>query len=173
MFPLDLCGVERLNLAMNKQDVSELWHRRFGHLNYRSLKLLARRKMVHGLPELKHDSQCEDCAISKQSRSSFPTGMSRRTSASLQLVHMDICGPMSTVSLGGNKYFLLIVDDYSRKCWVYFLKNKSEAFDHFRKFHAIAERETGRKLITLRSDRGGEFTSNAFRVYCEQLRIRR
>lgn len=76
---------------------------------------------------------------------------------------MDICEPMSMISLGGNRYFLILIDDFSRKCWVYFLKNKGEAFDIFRKFHVMDERETGRKLKTLRSDRGGEFIAYAFK----------
>lgn len=177
MFPLDITKVGRLNLAVNKQSVSELWHRRFGHLNYRSLRFLVQKKLVYGMPELKHESHyeshCEECVMSKQARSSFPSVKPRRTTACLELVHMDLCGPMSVDPLGGSKYFLLIIDDYSRKCWVFFLKSKGEAFKNFKKFHMLVERQTGRKLMTLRSYRGGEFTSHVFRRYCEELGIRR
>lgn len=89
---------------------------RFGHLNYRSLEILAKWKGVLGLPILHNVSQCEECAMCKQERGPFPTIRSRRSSSCLQLIHMDICGPMSVSSLGGNKYFLLLIDDYSRKC---------------------------------------------------------
>lgn len=70
-------------------------------------------------------------------------------------------------------YFLLLIDDFSRKCWVYFLKNKGEAFEHFQKFHALVERETRKKLKSQRIDRGGEFTSQNFREYCVEFWIRR
>lgn len=65
MFLLDLTRIERLNLAVNKQDVSELWHRQFGHLNYRSLESLAQKKIICGLPKLKHGPQCEEYAMCK------------------------------------------------------------------------------------------------------------
>lgn len=125
MFPLDITNVESLNVAVKKQTQEELWHLRFGHLNYRSLSLLSRKKMVKGILVLKEEAQCEGCVMAKQARSPFPSGMSRRASSCLELVHMDLCGPMSEESLGGNRYFYLFVDDYSRWCWVFFIKNKS------------------------------------------------
>lgn len=74
MFLLDLKRVKRLNLAVKGQDTSELWHRRFGHLNYRSLDLLAQIRSVHGLPDVKIGSQCKECAMCKHARSAFPSG---------------------------------------------------------------------------------------------------
>ena len=69
-------------------------------------------------------------------------------------------------SHGRRKYFLTFIDDASRKLWVYFLKTKHEVFQHFQEFHAMVERETGKKLKCLRTDNGGEYTSNAFEAYC-------
>lgn len=134
---------------------------------------MAQKNMVTGMANVKHAPPCEHCVVSKQTRTSFPSGMSRRASSCLQLVHIDLCGPMSEVSLGNNKYFFLIVDDYSRWCWVYFLKCKFEAFHHFKLFHAMVERQTGKKLKAVRSDRGGEFTSLEFQKYCEGWGIKR
>ena len=77
-------------------------------------------------------------------------------------------GPMNTKSFGGSQYFLLFTDDYSRMSWVYFLKLKSETFDNFWKFKALVERQSGRYIKALRTDRGGEFLSNEFSSFCEE-----
>ncbi|XP_039133207.1 uncharacterized protein LOC120270254 [Dioscorea cayenensis subsp. rotundata] len=90
MFPVDLSRIERLNLAVSKDTLSELWHRRFGHMNYRSLEKLAREKGVHGLPKLKLVSQCEECASCKHAKGSFPATRIRRSSGRLQLEVLDL-----------------------------------------------------------------------------------
>ena len=69
---------------------------------------------------------------------------------------------MATPFVLGSRYFLLFVDDFSRKMWVYFLKNKFNAFLVFQKFKPLVEKEFGKSIITLRSDNGGEFSSNVF-----------
>lgn len=89
------------------------------------------------------------------------------------LVHADLCGPMSIESSSGSRYFLLFTDDYSRMSWVYFLKLKSNAFDHFMKFKALVEKENGCCIKVLRTDRGGEFISEEFNTFCEINGIRR
>ena len=80
---------------------------------------------------------------------------------------------ISPSSLGKNNYFLLFIDDFSRKTWVYFLKQKSEVFEAFKKFKAAVENESGQKIKALRSDRGGEFTSKEFQDFCATSGIRR
>lgn len=79
--------------------------------------------------------------------------------AKLHLVHADLCGPMQVESLRGNQYFLVFVDDYTRMCWLYPLKNKQEVFQYFQNFVAFVEKKSSCKLIILRTDRGGEFIS--------------
>ena len=98
---------------------------RYGHLHAKGLKLLNQKNMVQGLPSIEQLAFCEGCVYGKQSRRSFPSGTSWRASEQLELVHADVCGPMQTSSLGGNRYFLLFTDDYTRMNWVYFLKFKS------------------------------------------------
>lgn len=127
-----------------------------------------RRNLVIGLPLLDGVGRLyEGCVRGKQHRDSFPDGKSQRAHQQLQLVHTDICGPMQTISHGGSRYFLTFTDDYSRKTWVYLLKQKSEAFDKFKEFKAYVENQSGHRLTVLRSDRGGEYVSNAFSEFCK------
>ena len=148
-----------------------LWHVTYGNLNFESLSQLQKQGMVKGLPTFKRENaKCEACIYGKQSQESFPTS-SWRENRRLQLVHSDVCGPLQT-SFGGCKYFLLFIDDFSRMTWVYFLKNKSEAFDKFKIFRQLVENEVKEKIGTLRTDNGGEFTSNEFKTYCSENGIR-
>lgn len=77
-------------------------------------------------------------------------------------MHANICGPIRIVSLNNNKYFILFVDDFTMKMWVYFLKQKSEAFSIFCQFKAMVEKESGKTLKILRTDHWGEFLSTTF-----------
>jgi len=90
----------------------------------------------------------------------------------LQFIHSDICGPLETF-LGGFKYFLLLIDDFSRMTWVYFLKEKSEAFEKFKVFRHLIEKETKENIGTLRENNGGEFIPNEFQNYFLYKFIRR
>ena len=90
-----------------------------------------------------------------------------------QLVHVDICGPIKPSSNGKSNYFLLFIDDFSRKTWVYFLKGKDKAFGAFQKFKAVVENKSGYAIKALRTDRGEEFTSLEFNKFCEAHAIHR
>lgn len=76
-------------------------------------------------------------------------------------------------SVIGVMYFLLFIDDFDRKMWVYFLKVKSYVFNEFQKFKALVEKESRCDIITLRSNNGGEFCSNKFNKFCAKHRIKR
>ena len=91
----------------------------------------------------------------------------------LELVHTDLCGPIEVQSYKGDKYIMLFVDDYSRMMIVMFLKQKSDAFQMFKWHLARVEKETGKSLKCLRSDRGGEFTSKEFEEFCNDKGIKR
>ena len=94
------------------------------------------------------------------------------TERGLELVHSDLCGPIKPATAGGNRYFLLMVDDHSRFMWIEVIKSKDEAFKRFKRVKALAEATPGRKLLAFRSDRGGEFNSAAFREYCDEHGIK-
>ncbi|CAL5376159.1 unnamed protein product [Camellia sinensis] len=158
-----------LNAAEDKES-PDLWHRRLAHMSEKGLHLLAKQSRI---PLSKESvlNPCDHCLYGKQHRVSFSSTSKRKTEV-LNLVYSDVCGPIEVESLGGRKYFLTFIDDASRKLWVYFLKTKDEVFQHFQEFHAIVERETGKKLKCLRTDNGGEYTSNAFAAYCASRGIR-
>ena len=116
--------------------------------------------MVKGLPLIeKPSSLCEGYILGKQHRENFPSGKSIRTKAPLEIVHSDLCGPMQTPSLASSHYMLNFIDDSTRKTWVYFLKYKSEVFENFFHFKALVEKQSGRHIKVIRTDRGGEYIS--------------
>ena len=158
---------------MKENCESDVWHLRYGHLNIKGLQLLGNKEMVVGLPKIDSLNFCEGCVYGKQCRPSFPVGKAWRASHCLKLVHVDLCGPMFVESLGGRRYFLLLVDDFSRMCWVYFWKCKSEAFEQFKRFKSLVEKQSGCQIKSLRTDRGGEFLSTEFNTYCEENGIHR
>ncbi|KAJ4716700.1 Retrovirus-related Pol polyprotein from transposon TNT 1-94 [Melia azedarach] len=147
MFSLNIQNDVAKCLKVCYKDASWLWHLRFGHLNFGGLELLAKKEMVR--------------------ESTF------RAKKSLELIHADVCGPFKPRSLGNNNYFLLFIDDFSRKTWIYILKQKSEVFGAFKKFKVAVEKESGRQIKAMRTDRGGEFTSKEFQEFCEANGIRR
>ncbi|XP_074346456.1 uncharacterized protein LOC141685242 [Apium graveolens] len=79
------------------------------------------------------------CVNGKQHQQSFPVGKSWRAKRPLEIVHTDIAGPFDISSLGGNRYYLTFIDNFSRKSWVYIIKEKSEALDKFKEFKALEE----------------------------------
>nr|KYP33156.1 Retrovirus-related Pol polyprotein from transposon TNT 1-94 [Cajanus cajan] len=163
------------NIAMKAEvDDSWLWHRRFGHFNTHALKLLYQKNMMRDLPCLKENSEaCEGCLLGKQHRLPFSTGKAWRAKDLLELIHTNICGPMRTSSLHNNRYFILFIDDFSRMTWVYFIKAKSEVFGIFKKFKTLVEKQSGKQIKVLRSNRGKEYTSHEFDKFCEDEGIER
>ena len=147
-----------------------LWHARYGHLNVNDLKLLVEKKMVSGLALSSNGEvadACDGCVLGKSKRLSFPKKSNHRSSQPLELVHADVCGPLHVVSVGGSRWFVAFVDDYSRYVSVYMMKSKDEVFDKFMQFVKSSENAIGKKIKKLRSDNGGEFTSTKFNNYCE------
>ena len=142
MFILNIQHDEAKCLKSCLEDHSWLWHMRYGHLNFGDLKLLSSKGMVKGLDQIDHPNQvCEGCLLGKHARSSFPKEATLRAKEPLQLIHTDLCGPITPPSHGKNLYFMFFIDDFSRKTWVYFLKEKSQAFEAFKKFKAMVEKE--------------------------------
>ncbi|KAL2231966.1 UNVERIFIED_CONTAM: Retrovirus-related Pol polyprotein from transposon TNT 1-94 [Sesamum indicum] len=150
---------------------ANLWHNRLGHMSEKGMNVL---KSKGRLPELKsvEVSHCEHCVFGKQKRVSFLTTGRTPRKEKLELVHTDLWGPAPVSSLGGSTYYMTFVDDSTRKVWVYFLKRKSDAFDTFRRWRALVENETGLQVKCLKSDNGGEYSSEGIKNYCADHGIR-
>ncbi|GKE79188.1 retrovirus-related pol polyprotein from transposon TNT 1-94 [Tanacetum coccineum] len=149
------------------QSVSWLWHQRLSHLNFDYINLLSKKDVVNGLPKLKYvkDQLCSSCEVSKAKRSSFKTKVVPSSKGRLNLLHMDLCGPMRVASINGKKYILVIVDDYSKYTWTLFLRSKDETPEVLKDFLTMIQRNLQALVISVRTDRGTEFlnkTLNAF-----------
>jgi transposase InsO family protein len=130
--------------------------------------------MVRGLPKIEESNHvCSDCLIGKQHRESIPKSTNWKSSKILELIHSDICGPITPASNGNRRYILTFIDDFSRKTWAYILIEKSGALECFKKFRSMVEKESEQVICCLRTDRGGEFNSLDFRKYCEDNGIKR
>jgi len=152
--------------ATISEDAEVLWHLRYGHLNFRSLSELNSKDLVHGLPKLNvRKSICEICVKSKQSRMPFVSEAPKRASEALQVVHSDICGPFEVPSLGGSKYFITFIDEFTRMIWSYTIKLKSEALEIFKRFKISVEKESDKSIKILRTYGGGEYTSKEFKAF--------
>ena len=165
------------SLSWNKDECSayqctlnqaELWHKRMGHFHYSALDYMQKNDLVQGMTfNGGGASVCGVCQLGKQARLPFPVNKAWRAVEKLQLIHIDVCGPMRTASLNGNRYFMVLIDDFSRMCWVYFLKQKSEVASVFWKFKTWIENQSGCKIKVIRYDNGTEYTADKFAKFCE------
>ena len=90
--------------------------------------------------------------LGKNIKKAFPSS-DNRDQGILDLVHSNVCGPMSSPSLSGCLYYVIFIDDYSRKCWIYFLTTKSDTFE-FKEYKVFIENKTGKHIKTLRTNNG-------------------
>ncbi|GJU74655.1 retrovirus-related pol polyprotein from transposon TNT 1-94 [Tanacetum coccineum] len=134
----------------------------------RLIQSLASKELVRNLPKLKFDQHfCDACKIGKQAHASHKAKNIVSTTRCLELLHMDLFGPSAVRSYGGNRYTLVIVDDYSRYTWTRFLKDKTEAFDQFKIFSKKIQNQLGCTIVSIRTDHGREFDNEVqFGEFC-------
>ncbi|GJS60609.1 retrovirus-related pol polyprotein from transposon TNT 1-94 [Tanacetum coccineum] len=147
---------------------STLWHRRLGHANMCLSQSVGSKELVRNLPKLKFDQHfCDACKMGKQAHASHKAKNVVSTTRCLELLHMDLFGPSAVRSYGGNRYTLVIVDDYSRYTWTRFLKDKTEAFDQFKIFSRKIQNQLGCSIVSIRTAHGREFDSEVqFGEFC-------
>lgn len=116
---------------------------------------------------------CTDCMVGKHHKDPIPKKSTWKPTQKLQLIHADICGPIFPMSNSKKRYSLCFIDDFIRKAWIYFLSEKSEAFNMFKCFKKLVENETGFPIKCLCTDRGREFNSEDFNEFCKQHGIKR
>lgn len=114
---------------------------------------------------------CDVCLAGKQIRNSFKKESSWRAKRILELLYADVCGPITPMTHGGNQYFLMIVDDYSRYMWVFLFKTKDQVPNLLINLIKKLERETGKEVKALRTDNGGEFVSHVLEDFLKDKGI--
>ncbi|KAI3715145.1 hypothetical protein L6452_22115 [Arctium lappa] len=180
VYCLDMDNVDSdssLNCLVSKASVDEssLWHRRMCHMNFKTMNKLVKNNLVRGLPSkvFSCDDHCVACLKGKQHKTSHKTNEINSISSCLQLLHMDLFGPTNVMSIGKKSYCLVIVDDYSRFTWVYFLRTKDETSGLIKSFILRIENQTNQKVKVIRSDNGTEFKIFDLNTSCEEKGIER
>ncbi|CAK9804033.1 Retrovirus-related Pol polyprotein from transposon TNT 1-94 [Anthophora plagiata] len=178
----DLYVVKSMNeqqamLSREEDDRLVRWHQRLGHLNFNDVRKLHTRNMVDGMKMNQQDKElnmprCKVCDMSKMHQLPFHES-NKVEKEMLGLIHTDICGPMSTPSLGGARYFATFIDDKTRYTEVAVLKEKSEILSAFKAFKTRAEKQTGKFIKKIRSDNAKEYLSRGFSEYLQQEGITR
>lgn len=167
LYILRLQVARPLCLAAHHDNGAWLWHERLGHVNFGAIEKMSRLEMARGLPRIDHVEQfCDTCVLTKHRHGAFPKQSRYRADNPLELVHGDLCGPITPSTPGGRHFFLLLVDDATRFMWVLILAAKLDAGDAIKRIQAEAENQCGRRLRVLRTDNGEEFTATEFASYC-------
>ncbi|GJR64584.1 retrovirus-related pol polyprotein from transposon TNT 1-94 [Tanacetum coccineum] len=125
-----------------------LWHRRLSHLNFDYINLLSKKDI--------------------QKRSSFKTKVVPSSKGRLNLLHMDLCGPMHVECINGKKYILVIIDDYSKYTWTLFLRSKDETPEVLKDFLKMIQRNLQAQVISVRIDRGTKFLNKTLHAYFKE-----
>ncbi|KAK1667563.1 hypothetical protein QYE76_055722 [Lolium multiflorum] len=158
-----------------KADVGWLWHRRLAHVNMRTLQSLHKGNHIVGLMEnvsFAKDRVCRACVEGKMHDSPHPSKTIISSKRILELLHVDLFGPVTHASLGAKKHCLVIVDDYSRYTWVYFLKTKDETQQIFIDFATEVQRQHNLLIMAIRSDNGSEFKNYTLNDFLSDEGIR-
>ncbi|KAK1620115.1 hypothetical protein QYE76_025632 [Lolium multiflorum] len=158
-----------------KADVGWLWHRRLAHVNMRTLQSLHKGNHIVGLMEsvsFAKDRVCRACVEGKMHDSPHPSKTIISSKRILELLHVDLFGPVTHASLGAKKHCLVIVDDYSRYTWVYFLKTKDETQQIFIDFATEVQRQHNLLIKAIRSDNGSEFKNYTLNDFLSDEGIR-
>ncbi|GKC81202.1 retrovirus-related pol polyprotein from transposon TNT 1-94 [Tanacetum coccineum] len=163
---------DELNASVEeKHSLAQVWHKRQGHISEVGLQVLEKQRLF-GKKSLGKLDFCENCVMEKSHRVSFGVGR-HTTQGVIDYVHSDLWGPSQVESLGGKRNFLSIVDDYSRRVWVYILRFKHEAFGKFKEWKQLVENQTRRTVKKLRTDNGLEFCNREFEQLCIESGIAR
>ncbi|KAL0292701.1 UNVERIFIED_CONTAM: Retrovirus-related Pol polyprotein from transposon TNT 1-94 [Sesamum radiatum] len=166
--------LQQSNLIMTAQhkrkvddhENAQIWHARLDHIFKDRIRRLVDTKSLE-IDDLDHLPTCESCLKEKMTKIPF-VGQSAITIGLLDLVHTDVCGPLSIPARGGFFYFVTFTDDHSRYDYVYLMRYKSEAFGRFKEYRLEVENQTNRKIKVLRSDRGGEYLSGELIDYLKE-----
>lgn len=154
-----------MNHVQDNTRVDDLWHQRLGHISLLRMKMLP---FLHRVSDL---SSCHICPQSKQTRLSFPTKRSSSSTLAFQLVHMDVWGPFNTPTYNGEKYFLTIVDDYTKVTWVYLMHSKLDVASIIKNYVHLVRNQFSTLIKMIRTDNDTEFFQQECKVFFASLGI--
>ncbi|GJU38496.1 putative ribonuclease H-like domain-containing protein [Tanacetum coccineum] len=161
--------------ANARPDESKLWHMRLGHVNFKNINKLVKENLVRGLPSkvFINDHTCVACKKGKQRKASCKAKLERTIRKPLELLHMELFGPVSVDSINKKRYCLVVTDDYSRFSWVFFLATKDETSDILCTFIIGLENQLNHKVKIIRCDNGTEFKNHIMNEFCAKKGIKR
>ena len=154
-------NIEAKRCKVDNDSATYLWPCRLGHIDVKRMKKLHANGLLESL------GACEPCLMGKMTKTPFSGTMERATDL-LEIIHIDVCGPMSVEPHGGYHYFLTFIDDFSRYGYIYLMKHMYETFEKFKEFQSEVENHRNKKIKFLRSDRGGEYLSYEFGLHLKQ-----
>jgi hypothetical protein len=160
---LDKCLIAKTNMGW-------LWHHRLAHIDMRNLHKLQKEDHILGLMNVtfEKDRSCGACKVGKQVKAPHPVKNIMTTIRPLEMLHMDLFGPIAYISIDGNNYSLIIFDDYSYFTWVFFLQDKDETQELLKKFLKRAQNEFDAKVKKIRSDNDTEFKNSQIEDYLDE-----
>ncbi|KAK1414482.1 hypothetical protein QVD17_30227 [Tagetes erecta] len=159
LYRMGMAAQERKAMAI-KVD-AKVWHSRLGHASDSKLS------HIHFLRDFSFnfkENVCDSCAKAKHTRSPFPKSFIK-TNECFVLIHCDIWGKYRNPSTAHASFFITIVDDFSRALWVFLIRNKSEASECLINFHNMVKTQFSKHIKRIRSDNGGEYTSNRMKDF--------
>ncbi|GJV29724.1 putative ribonuclease H-like domain-containing protein [Tanacetum coccineum] len=156
-------------------DESKLWHMRLGHVNFKNINKLVKGHLVKGLPSkvFVNDHTCVACKKGKQHKASCKAKLVRIIRKPLELLHIDLFGPVSVESINKKRYCLVVTGDFSRFSWVFFLATKDETYEILCKFIIGLENQLNHNVKIIRCDNGTEFKNHAMNEFCAKKGIKR
>jgi hypothetical protein len=157
---LDRCLITKINMGW-------LWHRRVAHVDMRNLHKLQKDAHILGLTNIvfKQDRYCGACQARMQVETHHHVKNIMTTTRALKMLHMNLFGPVAYISIGSNKYGLVIIDDYSHFTWVFFLQDKSETQEVLKKFLRKTQNKFDAKVKKIRSDNDTELKKHSSRRF--------
>ncbi|GJX06928.1 putative ribonuclease H-like domain-containing protein [Tanacetum coccineum] len=156
-------------------DEFNTWHRRLGHINFKTMNKIVKGNLVKGLPSkiFENDHSCVACQKGKQHKASYKTKLVNSINKPLYMLHMDLFGPTNVKSLMKKSYCLVVTDDFSRFSWVFFLTTKDETSGILKTFITEIENQLDHKVKFIRSDNETEFKNSIMNQFCEIKGIKR
>src|SRR6185369_3673403 len=150
----------------SNNSMADIWHSHLCHVNFGCMSRLSSMSLIPNFTTVK-GFKCQACVQAKQPRKSHKDVDERRTTV-LELIHSDLCEMNGVLTKGGKRYFMTLIEDATRFCYVYLLRTKDEALDYFKIYKAEVENQLERKIKRLRLDRGGEYFTKIFDEFCEE-----